>query len=127
MWSPYYWYFEIRGKYNYTVKLPTSQVVAMLDAKPWLQKGGHQSYENVDTDPWMTLSCIYSEDGNFGSHSSLNNEWCTLITIVGSKNFPNNLEYYQKSLAEIASDLNWELIWEEDDDGNQNVVLWPMK
>lgn len=123
MWSNYYWYFQIRGNSNFSVRIPTTKVISILESKKYLQRDGVQSFKNIGSLPWIQICCVFTEDGSFGRPESLENEWCTMIDILGSKNFPDSLEYYSKVLSDIADDLDWELVLECDDDENENVVL----
>lgn len=121
MWSNHTWYFAIHGNDKYSVKLPAQRVIDLLNGKGYLARTGKQSFKGRG----MNISCIYTEDGNFGRPGTLENEWCTLLDIRAAKNIPDSLNHYREILSEIAADLDWELVLAEDDDENENVVLYP--
>lgn len=123
MWSPLYWYYEIRGNENYSQRLPTHDVLNVLDNTGKLQPTGHQQFRNIENFPWIDVIAVNSDNGSYGSKEHLNSEWINLIAIVGSKSNPENEALYVSLLTEIAEKINWELILETDDDDHENVVL----
>lgn len=123
MWSPLYWYYEIRGDNTYRQRLLTSDVINILNTMGELRQVDNQRFSNTAGFPWITVSVINSSNGNYGREEDFNSEWVTLIAVVGSKSAPQNEALYVKLLTEIAEKLNWELILEEDEDGNEDVVL----
>lgn len=123
MWSPFYWYYEIRGNETYSQRLPTNDVLNILDNTGKLQRIGNQQFRNTADFPWISVIAVNSDNGNYGRKEHFNSEWINLIAIVGSKSNPENEGLYVSMLTEIAEKINWELILEEDDDDNENVVL----
>lgn len=123
MWSPFYWYYEIRGNETYSQRLPTNDVLNVLDNTGKLQRTGNQQFSNTENFPWISVIAVNSDNGNYGRKEHFNSEWINLIAIVGSKSNPGNEGLYVSMLTEIAEKINWELILEEDDDDNENVVL----
>ena len=124
MWSHLYWYYEIRGNNTYSEKLLTSDVLNVLENTGKLRSTGNQQFCNIDPFPWISVTAVNSDNGNYGSAADFNSEWVNLIVIVGSKSNPENENLYVSMLTEIAEKINWELILEEDDDGNANIVLY---
>ncbi|SEW53187.1 hypothetical protein SAMN04488122_5367 [Chitinophaga arvensicola] len=123
MWSPFYWYYEIRGNETYSQRLLTNDVLEVLENTGKLQRRGNQQFCNIDDFPWIDIVVVNSDNGNYGSLEDLNSEWVNLIAIAGSKSNPGNEILYINLLTEIAQKINWELISEADDDGNENIVL----
>lgn len=123
MWSPFYWYFEIRGKADYTVKLPRSWVNAVLSAQPALECRAPSAY-STKGEAWLDITAFYSEEGNYGSEESLRHPDCTLLSIVASRRILGAWDQFVQILSSIAKELNWELILESDDGENENVVLY---
>lgn len=123
MWSPLYWYYEIRGNNTYSEKLPTDDVLTVLKNTGKLQLTGNQQFCNVVNFPWISVTAVNSDNGSYGRAADFNSEWVNLIVIVGSKFNPENEIRYIGLLTEIAEKINWELILEEDDDDNEDVVL----
>lgn len=123
MWSPYCWYYEIRGNANYDLKLPTAHVLDVLEQTGNLRRNGAQSFVNKQGFPWIDLTCIYTTDGDYGRSETLENAWCTLIIVRGSKASDADVQHNEALLKDIASALNWECILEEGDDSEDEVVL----
>lgn len=124
MWSNYVWYFMIRSDEKYASAIQTEQVIKILNNKNLFLQVGTHSFKERPGLPSLHLSCIYSVDGNFGSPASMENEWCTMIDVQAPKSTPDSFHYFKNILTEIARDLSWELIIEEDDDCNEHVILF---
>ncbi len=122
MWSNLYGYYEIRNDAGYTKSLPTKNIVqVLLDAGVF-----HQKYplifENKDPFPWLNISVVYTTDGGFAVGEKSTSEISTLLSIVTSKRYHQDV--YLPVLIEVAKQLEWQLILEEDDDDNENVVIY---
>ena len=127
MWSPFYWYYEIRHDAAYSGKLPTNVVLEILENIPVLQKKDNQVFCNQEGFPWVDIVAVNSDNGNYGRPENFNSEWVNLITVVGSKSAPENEALYITLLTEIAEKINWEFISEEGDDNNEYIVLRTIK
>lgn len=123
MWSNLYWYYEVRGNATYSRTLPTTIVLEVLENTRMLKKRRGQTFSNEDGYPWMDIVVVNSDSGNYGRKEHFNSETVNLIAVVGSRQAPENEEFYIGLLSSIAEQLNWEFILECDDDGNENVVL----
>lgn len=121
MWSHLYWYYEIRGNEIYSQKLPTNDVLNVLENTGKLQRIDNQQFCNTENFPWISVIAVYSHNGNYGRDEGFNSEWVNLIAIVGSKSNPENEILYVNMLTEIAEKINWELILEGAD--GESVVL----
>jgi len=119
MWSPFYWYYEIRYDEAYSQKLPTRVVLEVLEDIPVLQKKDNQAFCNQEGFPWIDILAVNSDNGNYGRPESFNSESVNLIAVVGSKSAPENEALYMALLTEIAEKINWELISEEGDDNQE--------
>lgn len=123
MWSHIYWYYEIRGDNTYSEKLLTNDVLAILKNTGQLRPTGNQQFCNIEAFPWISVIAVNSHNGNYGKSEDFNSEWVNLIAVTGSKSNPGNEVLYINMLTEIAEKINWELILEEDDNGNEDIVL----
>ncbi|MEC5145966.1 hypothetical protein UNH65_20575 [Chitinophaga sp. 180180018-2] len=52
MWSHLYWYYEIRGNEIYSQKLPTNDVLNVLENTGKLQRIDNQQFCNTENFPW---------------------------------------------------------------------------
>lgn len=80
------------------------------------------TFSNVDLFPWIDISIVRTENGNFCAVDEEEPELANLIAVVTSKR--TDQQIYLVVLTKIAEELNWELILEEDEDGNEEVVIW---
>lgn len=123
MWSNLYWYYKIRGDKTYNQRMLTSDVLNVLDNTGELQRIDNQEFSNIENFPWISVVAVDSNNGNYAVDAGYNSEWVNLVAVVGSKSDPQNEFLYVNMLTRIAEKLNWELILEEDDDGNTDIVL----
>ena len=126
MWSSDYFYFEIRFDQTYSRTINSSELLGFLVDEIYLVSDGTDSLVGNYQQPWMNLTIVKaSKDGCFSSQRECP-EKVNLISIVGSKKY-NNYGEYEKILIKIAQWLKWELIEEEDDEGNEGVIIWSTK
>ncbi|NML42011.1 hypothetical protein HHL17_32800 [Chitinophaga sp. G-6-1-13] len=123
MWSPLYWYYEIRSDRSYSQRILTGDVLNVLNNTGELQRIDKQEFGNIERFPWISVVAVNSNNGNYATYAGYKSRWINLIAVVGSKSDPRNETLYVSLLARIAEKLNWELILEEDEDGNEDVVL----
>ena len=123
MWSNQYLYYIIRSDAQYSRSLSTKDVIKFLERFQELKKNGHQSFVNQENFPWIHIACVHTLNGNFAHNDSDQTDNTNLITIAASKHDPENEYRYIELLKSIANRLNWELILEENDDGNKDIRL----
>lgn len=122
MWSPLYDYYEIRKDNNYSESIDTEKLRSMVSGFA-TQNIGRLLYENKENDPWFSLCLIYTENGNYAISEDTYFEKINLINIITSKNNDSNRDYYLNLLRSISNTLNWEIILEEDEEGNEEIII----
>jgi hypothetical protein len=128
MWSHIYGYYEIRGAADYSVSSDTEEMRAILAGFPELKQAGLISYENAINYPWISLSLVKSNKGNYAVSADTWNREFNMIPIVCSKSDNGRVPVTQVSLLiKIAEILNWELIDEEEDESDTKVILYSPK
>ncbi len=120
MWSHWYTYYNLRSDATYQQKLPLDAVQAILLATNCLKQNSPNGFSNVDMYPWICVGLHDSTDSDYGTPST-SMLTVTLISVVASKSYEQDI--YLKLLREIATNLGWELILDEDDEGNEDVVI----
>jgi len=123
MWSPLYWYFELRSDDTYSRQLPTDLVLKVLEGTGVLLRKEKQLFYNVEGFPWIDVSAINSRNGCYGNFQDFNSELVNLIAVIGSKSDPSYESLYIDLLMGIAEKLNWELIKEGEGDDGEDLVL----
>jgi len=71
----------------------------------------------------LNIACVNSNDGNFTGDLTTQTDNINLITIVASKPSLENEGKYLGLLKSIADKFRSELVLEEDDEGNENIML----
>jgi len=123
MWSPYYKYYQIRKDENRSEKLDTKYVKSIIENIGHFQNSGILIYESKKEIPWMTITLIQSNDGNYAIHKTTNFEKINLIEVITSRRPETNEKWYLGIIRKIARELNWVIILEEDDDENENILI----
>ena len=123
MWSNLYWHFDIRSDKSLGRSLPSSDIVKVLKKQMDLKQTGPQSFTNNVDFPWIEIACVDSKNGNYAHNHSVPTEKSNLIIAVASRKNNNDYDRYTHLLAEVASELDWELILEEDDDNTEDIVI----
>ena len=125
MWSHLYGYYEIRGSADYSISADTEDMRTILADFPELKRVGLMSYENALGYPWISLCLAKSSKGSYSvSPETWNTEFNT-IPVVCSKSDSGKVPAAQLDLLlRIAALLNWELLEEENDEGEEDVVLY---
>ena len=123
MWSDLYWYFNIRSNKSLSRSLPTSDIVAVLKKQRELKQIGPQSFTNCEGFPGITIDCADSKDGGYAHNNKDSTPKSNLIAVVASMKNNRDYDRYILPLTEIANQLAWELILEEDDDSNEDIVI----
>ncbi|RAJ75102.1 hypothetical protein CLV59_110148 [Chitinophaga dinghuensis] len=122
MWSNLYGYYEIRNDAEYTKSHPTENIVRMLLETGVLLQKSPLIFENRSPFPWLNISVVYARDGGFAVGPKSTSESSTLLSVVTSKRYHQDV--YLPVLTDIAKQLGWQLILEEDDEDNEQVVLY---
>ncbi|MBV8255279.1 MAG: hypothetical protein JO154_21950 [Chitinophaga sp.] len=122
MWSDRYGYYEIRNDADYTKSLPTAEIVQVLLNTGVFHQKAPLIFENKEPFPWLNISVVYTTDGGFSVGPNSTSEISTLLSIVTSKRFHQDM--YLPVLIDIAKQLGWQFILEEDDEGNEGVVIF---
>lgn len=126
MWSPYYYYFFIRSDEQYSRSTDTSELSSFIIRDLGLVQEDPVSFNASESLPWLRLTLVRADpkSGNYGR--TCHDPWpekVNLVSLVGSKR-SGDRESYVALLTRIAELLQWELIEEEDDDENEDVVVW---
>ena len=123
MYSPLYYYFNIQSDEKCTQYIESDKLLNFLLEEVKFIESSPNSIKGNDKQPWLNLCMVIADEiGSYASTATYP-EKINLIPIVGSKNEAEKEEYIQL-LTKIAKWLKWELIEEEDDEGNENVVHW---
>ena len=120
MWSNQYLYYNIYSDDSFSEEKETTEIIKILLHTNCLKQVDHQTFSNTETFPWINIAFFKTTNGNYAS-SDRTFEKANLITIVCSKN--DNKEIYANLLLQIANELHWNLVLEEDDLGNENIVI----
>ena len=125
MWSNYYDYYEIRASESYSITADTKQMQTVLDTMPELERIGLMNYKNAAGYSWVDLVLAKGEKDSFNCSNDTWHDEFNMIPIVCSKSEKGSVPAFQITfLIKIAAMLNWELINEENDGGQENIVLW---
>ncbi|GAA4030593.1 hypothetical protein GCM10022409_13550 [Hymenobacter glaciei] len=125
MWSNYYDYYEIRASASYGLTADTKQMQTKLDAMPELKRVGLMNYKNAAGYPWIDLLLAKGRAGGFASSNDTWHDEFDMIPIVCSKSENGSVPTSQIAfLVCVAKTLGWELINEEDDAGQEDIIVW---
>ena len=125
MWSTYYDYYEIRSSGSYGLTADTKQMQAVLDAMPELERVGLMNYKNAMGYSWIDLVLAKGQNGNLSCSNDTWHDEFNMIPIVCSKSAEGSVPASQITfLVKVAAMLNWELVNEENNAGQENIVLW---
>ncbi len=120
MWSNQYLYYNIYSDNSFSEEKETKEITNILLQTNCLKQVDHQTFSNTETFPWISIVFFKTTNGNYAS-SNKTFEKANLITIVCSKNA--NKEIYTNLLLQIADKLHWNLVLEEDDLGNEDIII----
>ncbi|WP_310393272.1 hypothetical protein [Hymenobacter sp.] len=97
----------------------------VLDAMPELKRVGLMNYKNATGYPWVDLVLAKVQSGNFSCSNDTWHDEFNTIPIACSKSAEGCVPASQIAfLVKLASTLKWELINEEDDAGQEDVMMW---
>lgn len=125
MWSPFYDYYIIRPSEIDELTADTKRAQAMLDELPALVRVGLMNYKNATGHPWIDLVLAKGQDGNFNCSDNTWHDKFNMVAIVCQK--LDNASSSQTQLAflvEVAKMFNWCLVHEEDDTGQEDLIIW---
>lgn len=123
MWSPFYFYFEIRPDNSYSQSIHSGSLINYLVKEMKFLMEGPDSFKQKNQMPWFNLLLTRaSQNGSFRSHDKCP-EKINILSIVGDKRSGNRNDYIELFLN-IAKWLKWEFIEETDGDGSENVSIW---
>jgi hypothetical protein len=124
LYSTFYYYFEIRTDSYYRGLENTDEVKRKLSLFIELSEKSNIEYESK-TKQFLNL-CLLKADqnGNYSSNEG-SPKYINLISVVASKSSQGGEKRgIIALLKKIAQQLKWQLIEEEDEEGNEGVILW---
>jgi len=121
MYSAYYYYFEIRGRDDYSLYTKSEPLVAYLVDELGLIRESEDSFVGKNGDPHIDLSLVCASNNGSYSTKDVLSEFINLVVVIGSRE-SSSQEVYLGLLTKIAKKLNWCLIDEEDDE-----LVWKPK
>lgn len=125
MWSNIYEYYELRLSLSYSATANTSKVLAILTVQAELKQNGLLMFRNAPEYPWIDLCVIKSANGNFHCGPDTWMDECNMIAIVCAKSQKGRIPDTQRAfLLHLAQMLGWYLVQDENEAGDENVVLW---
>lgn len=124
MWSPLYRYYDIRSDAEYLQELPSDEIGKILEDTGLLFRTGNQTFTNAEGFPWIQIIYAESDKGDFGVDTRYTSTFSNLIAVVTSRYRQEDEKRYLDILLQIAKKLGWELVLDEDDEGNEDVVIW---
>lgn len=125
MWSDRYGYYEIRATADYGATANTVATKAVLDKMPELAPDGLMRYKNADGSPWVNLILAMGNQGNFNCFADTQHDEFNMIPIVCFKSEDDRVPAQQLGFfITLAKALSWELIEEENDEGQKDVIIW---
>lgn len=122
MYSSLYHYYEIRGDEKYTKFCESSKLTSFMEyyfKKVEIEKDNIK----VHFDGQISIGILVADEfGNYHSGEKMPSDF-NLLSIVVSKKFLN-INEVTESLVDIAKELNWFLIHEEDEHGDRDIILY---
>lgn len=125
MWSNLYAYYNIRSDKSYLEFHSTKEIIRVLKNTDVLRETDPMIFGNTSSFPWVTIGIAQTANSNFSIDDDANYEAANLLSVVTSKEHDQSL--YKGLLVKIAEELGWEVVLEEDDDGNEDVVIYNPK
>ncbi len=121
MWSNKYFYFNIQKNSSEWEYLDTKKVQEIFLKINHLEQINECEFRNNAEFPFIDITLANAINGDFSTTLELPKE-INLISVVCSKNdlYENQ---YRNLLLKIASELNWKLFLEEDEEGNEQILF----
>ncbi len=130
MYSPFYFYFNLRYDAELTESKPVETIKSWLKEFNQIQEKQRVSYENSDHFPWINITLLNAKsDDSWAKDDSITE--CNVIavevqstSITRQRHWKQDILQYVDLLKKIADLLNWELIDEETEDGIEDYVIY---
>lgn len=124
MYSAFYFYFEIRYDASYSRSVDAPALTRFLAGLDELVPKNGDTYAAREGAPWLSMALLSADSrGNYASWGTCP-AFVNLISVVGSKEGADARQFYLSLMVKIAAFLGWHVMDEEDEDGNEDVVLW---
>jgi len=123
MWSDRYYYLNICSDSQLSEDSNSTRLLNFLGSIREIRQVSEFGFRNLDSFPHLEILVLKAKSLNSWSSYDTNREFTNLVAIVCSKN-NKDFERIKPILIKIASILNWPLIDEETDDGEENKILW---
>lgn len=126
MWSYLFSYFQIRSSATYDVLADTRQIMTILSAMPELKQTGKMSYESVVAGLGINLSLVKClPTGNWHLFEDTWHEQFNQVAIHCTEKEDDRVPPRAiELLLAIAEIMRWELVEEENQDGEEGVILY---
>ncbi|UOR05676.1 hypothetical protein MUN82_00920 [Hymenobacter aerilatus] len=125
MWSDVIDYYEIRSAGPYVGTAKTEVIKAQFDKLPEIQRQGLIEYKGIGNYIGISFCLIKGNNGNYAlDHDTWTEEFNMIPIICAKSENGKTPQYHISFLIRLARILNWELINEENDAGEENVILW---
>jgi hypothetical protein len=125
MWSNKYYYLNIFHDAELTVYFNTKELIDFLKTIPELKQTGNFTFSNSPQFPiYINLILLYARHLNSWNDNDTNQQKTNLITIVCTKDNPENFELLKSIFIKIATFINWQLEDEHTDDDIENLIIW---
>jgi hypothetical protein len=125
MYGAFYFYFEIRSDASYSKSVDGHVLKSFLSGLDALSPKGDDTYVAANGAPWLSMGLRCADSGGNYASSGTCPEVVSLISVVGSNRDASAARhFYVDLMVEIAAFLRWEVVEEEDEDGNEDVVVW---
>jgi hypothetical protein len=124
MWSDRYYYLNIYADDYLSYSHDTNDLVAFLNTLPQLKQIGPYTFRNSNSLPYFVDLSLLAAHYLTSWSSNDTGPNTTLIAVVCAKDASADFELIKPVLVSIATYLNWQLVDEETDDGEENFILW---
>ena len=127
MWSDQYYYLSLRPDNISSEHVKTAQIRNFLLTLPQFEQKSQFEFRNSNEFEFTTINILKIEDFDSWNSSQVDAEFSNFISIVTSKSPKIEFESIKNVIVPIAKFLNWKLIDEHTDDGQENFVVWQPK
>ena len=124
MWSDRYYYLNLCKDINLSGIVNTHSLLVFLSSFPELVQKSNYGFNNINGFPFVEILVLHASSINSWSEENFNKEKSNLIVVVCEKGNSENFEKIKEVLIKISNFINWEIVDEATDDGNENVVIW---
>ena len=123
MWSSRYKYYQIRKDKVYSECVDTQVVRSIILENEHIEPDGKLSFKSQEGCPWISMTMIKTEDGNYSVDERTFFEEINLIEVITSRGNEDNENWYLGLLKVISKKLNWEVRLEQDDEGKEGILI----